>query len=501
MTESATEKLRAIRKLKEEELRRLRYEKYRYYEPSGRAGEFIDMVGSNEKFISLFSAANGVGKTATGVNILANMFWPGNNPHFTGEIFEKFPYLKKGRIVSGHTNIKENLIPEMKFWFPRKKYETKKAGKQFESQWETDTGFSFDVMTYDQDLTEFESVTVGWVYFDEPPPEAIFKAMISRLRKGGFIFIGATPLEGSAYLYDHVANGAIEVEVVTEEGGDAEKVTREIGYIEAGIESACKSHGIRGHLNHSDIMRMVAEYDEDEKQARIYGKFQHLVGLVFKRWNPKIHVIPGFNVTHKDYTVYEFLDPHPRNPDAVLWVAVDKNGTKFVIDELYVVVNGDGDLATKIKAKASQYNVVARYADPSAFIVNQHDARDGGTPKSLADRLNDLGLSYLPATKARTESDRRIKTALNYVENQGYMISAPELYVFEECQRTIFEFGHYRWNEYTGKSAEKHNRMEKPVDKDDHMIENLGRALILEPAFVPYTPGRGGAFIAKGVLE
>jgi phage terminase large subunit-like protein len=428
------------------------------------------------------------------------MFWPAGNPFFTGEIFEKFPYLKKGRVVSGHTNIQENLIPEMKFWFPKGKYTTAKKGKQYEAHWETDSGFEFDVMTYDQDLTEFESVTLGWVYFDEPPPEAIFKAIISRMRRGGIIFISATPLEGSAYLYDTVANGAIEIEVTTEEGGQPEKVTRKIGYIEAGIESACKQHGIRGHLEHSDILQMVAEYDEDEKQARIYGKFQHLVGLVFKRWNQKIHVIPGFNVTMRDYTVYEFLDPHPRNPDAVLWVAVDKNGTKFVVDELYAAVNGDEDLATKIKAKASQYRVVARYADPAAFVANQHDAKEGAEPRSLGDRLNDYGLTYLPATKARAESDRRIRQALNYTEVGGMMLKPPELYVFEECKRLRFEMDHYRWGEYSGKSAEKHNRMEKPVDKDDHEIENLGRALIIEPQFIPYNPKNSGAFISGDVM-
>lgn len=494
------EKLAHARKLREEELRRMRYEKYRYYEPAGKASEFIDMVGSNEYFITLFSAANGVGKTATGVNIMANLFWPSGNPFFQGKLFKEFPYLKKGRIISGHTNIQENLIPEMKFWFPKGKYKTKKMGKQYDAHWETDSGFEFDIMTYDQDLDEFESVTLGWVYFDEPPPEAIFKAIISRMRRGGIIFIGATPLEGSAYLYDTVANGAIEIEVTTEEGGEPEKVSRKIGYIEAGIESACKEHGIRGHLEHSDIIQMVAEYDEDEKQARIYGKFQHLVGMVFKRWNPKIHVIPGFNVSMRDFTVYEFLDPHPRNPDAVMWVAVDKNGTKYVVDEIFASVNGDEDLASKIKAKASQYRVVARYADPSAFIVNQHDTMGGAEPKSLADRLSPMGLTYLPATKLRTASDRRIKQALNYTEVGGMMLSKPEVFVFEECKRTRFEMEHYRWDEYAGKSAEKHNRKEKPVDKDDHMIENLGRALIIEPTFVHYDPKQTGAFIGKGVM-
>ena len=96
---------------------------------------------------------------------------------------------------------------------------------------------------------------------------------------------------------------------------------------------------------------MISEYSEDEKQARIYGKFQHLVGLIFKNWNRQVHVIPPFDIDMRNFAVYEFLDPHPRNPDAVMWVAVDSNGTKYVIDEMFVKVTSEEDLAMKIKVK------------------------------------------------------------------------------------------------------------------------------------------------------
>ena len=471
------------REVMQEKARRLLYEQYRYYEPSGKGEEFIDAFASGDNFIVLYSAANGVGKTATVSNILAHLFWnTGENDYFNGKLFKEFPFNKKGRIVSTPTNITKNILPELKNWFPKGKYKARKNGKLFESQWETDSGYSFDVMTYEQDLTEFEGITLGWAWFDEPPPEAIFKATVSRMRTGGIIIIGATPLAGSAYMYDAFAKGNIEVEVSTQEGGKTEKYERKVAYIEADIESACRTHGVRGHLKHENIMAMIAEYSEDEKQARIYGKFQHLVGLIFKRWDRKIHVIPPFNITMRDYTVYEFLDPHPRTPDAVMWVAVDKNGTKYVCDELFIKVNGEEELASKIKSKASQYRIVKRMADPWIFTPSQHD-RDG---KTLAMKLADNGLTYLEASKSRAMSDRAIGDALNYTEINGYMQKAPEVYVFDTCQRTIFEMEHYRWQEYTGNSADKHDPNPKPVDKDDHQIENLGRCLFNRPIFIPY---------------
>lgn len=481
--ETETDNLELMRKARIEEARRLTQEKYRYYQPSGKGEEFINAFASGDNFIVLYSAANGVGKTATCTNILAHLFWPEDeNPFFQGRLFKAFPHLKRGRIVSSPTSVEKNIIPELKDWFPKGRYTTNKGNKKFESIWKTDTGWDFDIMTYEQDSMEFEGVTLGWAWFDEPPPEAIFKATVARMRRGGIIFIGATPLAGSAYMYDSFAKGNYEVEMSSQENGAVMKYERKVAYIEADIESACREHGIRGHLRHQDIENIIAEYSEDEKQARIYGKFQHLVGMIFKNWNRNVHVIPPFNIDMRNYSVYEMLDPHPRNPDAIMWVAIDRQGTKYVIDELFVKVESEEDLAMKIKSKASQYRVVKRMADPSAFVQNQHN-QEG---KTLAMKLSDLGLHYLEATKQRAMSDRRIIDALNYVQVNGYMMKAPEFYVFNTCQRTIFEMEHYQWQEYTGKSVDSHNRKEKPVDKDDHMVENLGRCLYNEPQFIPY---------------
>lgn len=471
-----------LREIKIEELRRMEEEKYRFYEPSGKGEEFINAFASGENFIVLYSAANGVGKTCTCSNLLAHLFWPTEeNPYFQGKMFKAWPYLKRGRIVSSPTNIDKNVIKELKDWFPKGRYTAKKGNKKFDSVWTTDTGWEFDIMTYEQDSMEFEGVTLGWAWFDEPPPEAIFKATISRMRKGGIIFIGATPLAGSAYMYDAFAKGNFTTEIKGNDGVII-KHERKVAYIEADIWSASRTKGVRGHLRDEDINNIIAEYSEDEKQARIYGKFQHLVGMVFKEWNRNVHVIRPFNIDIKNFTVYEFLDPHPRNPDAVLWVAVDRKGTKYVIDEMFIKVESTEELAMKIKSKASQYRVVKRMADPWIFVKNQHNQHG----KTIGMELADLGLSYMEATKQRTMADRRIRDALNYTEINGYMMKAPEVYVFDTCQRTIYEMEHYRWQENTGKSADNKNASDKPVDKDDHMIENLGRCLYNEPVFIPY---------------
>jgi CRISPR/Cas system-associated exonuclease Cas4 (RecB family) len=64
------------------------------------------------------------------------------------------------------------------------------------------------------------------------------------------------------------------------------------------------------------------------------------------------------------------------------------------------------------------------------------------------------------------------------------MIKAPELYIFDTCPVTIWEFEHLRWDEWKGKIADDKNKKEKTIDKDDHAIENVGRLLIMEPRFI-----------------
>ena len=323
-------------------------------------------------------------------------------------------------------------------------------------------------MTYEQSVKEFESAPLGWCWFDEPPPLAIFKATVARMRMGGIIFITATPLMGSAWMYDHIMTYK----------GDKQG---QRAFVQADIEDNCIEHGIRGRLKHKDIERMVAEYDEEDKQARIHGRFHHLVGIVFKNFNRKVHIIKPFDVTRKDYMVLEALDPHPRNPDAVMWLAMDSKGTKFVVDELYGTFL-TGELTRRIHVKADRYRVEMRLIDPSAFDEDKH--KEKPTDQTLAAKLWDLDLEYERATKNRVRADRRIKDALDYEMKGENLIVAPELYIFDTCKRTIWELEHLVWDEWRGTAAERKSPKEKPVDKDDHQVENLGRLLVQEPGFI-----------------
>ena len=173
--------------------------------PCGKVETFIKMIGSDKHFVNLFIAGNGVGKTCALVNILAHIvFGNSGNKYFDYPFFNKFPYPKQGRIISDPTTIQSTIIPEIEKWFPRDRCKSGKGGKNYEYKWRSDTGFKWDILSYEQSPKEFESATLGFAMFDEPPPYSIFKATISRMRLGGIIIVAFTPLIGSAFFYDEI---------------------------------------------------------------------------------------------------------------------------------------------------------------------------------------------------------------------------------------------------------------------------------------------------------
>jgi len=461
--------LATIRLAKLERLRRWEMNPSKYFTPNWKGEEFIKAVASGKYLISLLSAGNGIGKSCLSVNMICNLLFPSWNKFFSAELaplWSKWEYLKRWRIVSDATNIKNNIVPELHKWLPKGKYHALKRGKPYDSYFICTNGWEFDLMTFDQEPKEFESVNLGWIWLDEPPPIDIYKACVSRLRAGGIMWITATPLTWSAWIYDQIVNNV-----------DNESWFRY--WTEADVWSACKCCGVRWHLEHHMIEKMIAQYDDNDMQARVLWKFQHLTGLVFKQFNIKVHVIKPFNVNKKDYTVYQAYDPHPRHADAVLWLAVDKIGNKFVIDELKCEWE-TSEIVHRIKDKDAQYNVVSRIADPWIFNESKHEQHN------VATKLSEYWLNYQPAPKTRNLSDKRIWTALHYHKVGDNIIKPPELYVFDTCKNMVYEFWHYRWDDWSWKNKDKHWLKEKPLDKDDHYIECLWRILINEPRFIPY---------------
>lgn len=455
----------------------------KYYIPNGKAEEFIKLVGSDKNFVNMFIGANGTSKTGTGANIVANIVFGVQSEYFKGlPLFEEFPYIKKGRIISDPTTIKEKIVPELIKWLPRntyknfpdKLYETQKEGKYYASKFIFNNGWVIDIMSNEQDVKAFESVDLGFLWIDEPMPQNQFLASLARGRLGMIVFWTYTPLFQAGWIKEWI-DANMNVEGMCD-------------YIEAEMEDNCRIHGVRGFFEHKSIQRIADSMPEDEKEARVFGKFGHLLGRVHKRFNRKVHVIKSFPLNERDWTTYKALDPHPRVADHVLYLSVNRKGTKIVSAELL----SEGLVKTlyqrmiELEIKMN-FRIEGRIIDPSAFVDDQHKKE-----KSVGSQLFDLGETYIKGSKNLMAGIKRLETAFDFEMKGTKFIREPEVFIFDSCVVTIKQLEEYVWQEFTGRSADDKQRSGRPKDKNDHMPENLHRLVLAEPKFIPYEFRKGG---------
>lgn len=346
------------------------------------------------------------------------------------------------------------LIPKFHQWMPKAELkEVRRNPQGVETLWMTRNGSTAEFMSYEQDSEKFEGWDGDFVWFDEPPTYAIYIACFRGLvDRGGKMIFTMTPLKEpwiKEKLWDKAKDKDSDI------GGFVFTTFDNIGY----------------GLTEKNVRAFEKELNEDEKTARLYGQFIHLSGRIYKEFNYTTHVIEAFKIP-SNWPVYEAIDPHPRTPHAVLWVAVGPDGTKYVVDELFRegVIS---DIATYIKAKrtVNGYHVKSTLIDPSACTPNPVNG------VNVQSEFAKNGVYTIKASKEMTAGISAVKEALELKFGKS------SLYVFNNCKETIREFDYYVWDEYVGRNREKKEAPNSPRDKDDHMMECLYRIILFRPKF------------------
>jgi phage terminase large subunit-like protein len=249
-------------------------DRFQFYEPCGPVEKFLQLVGNSSNLLYVLSAANGIGKTTVLVNIARALIFGTDNAFFRHPLFTNWPYPKRIRFVSDPSQVEVGapFPTEIEKWWPKGEYQAFKGSHHYYSRYEAND-WILEVKTYEQAPKEHEGANLGLVLFNEPPPKSLWTPNISRLRAGGIALVGMTPLTEAGWLFDDVVP------------------RHEQFIVYADVEAACKQHGTRGHLEHDQIEKMIAEYDHDEREARIDGKAMYLKGLIYKSFSTNVHVL------------------------------------------------------------------------------------------------------------------------------------------------------------------------------------------------------------------
>lgn len=465
--------------------RRKREEKFRYFFPNEAQEQFINLVGSNKYFINMLAGGNGIGKSALLINILANICYGASNPWFKGDIFRwadnkgeaheravidlplftKWPYPKKGRIISDTTTIKEKLILEIEKWFPKGRYSYVKAGKEYFSQYTTATGFSFSLMSYEQDVREFESVELGFTLFDEPPRQDIFKATVRGAREGGIIIMAFTPTLESDCSW-------IKDELIDKDGLANKNYVK---FVVADVEKNCYEHSLRGRMPHSQIEKMLSMYNQWDREAREKGNFVHMIGRIFKDeiMRDGVQFIESFPIP-KHWNKFRSIDWGYNNPTACIFLAIDPDDNWYVYGEHCQNRLTPQEQSELIKLQSNNDFYRFTLIDPST----DHDIGDGA--KTVRRQFSDSGI---PTQLGRNEPGARWGGISKIIEMliPDPKTSKPKLRIFNTCKQLRWEMGHYITHQY--KHPLDKNPKEEPRKKEDHLVDALRYLTLRNPHY------------------
>lgn len=187
----------------------------------------------------------------------------------------------------------------------------------------------------------------------------------------------------------------------------------------------------------------------------VLNSWEEAEGLVFDEWNEAEHVVSPRDIPdtwEKGFV----LDHGFRNPTAVLYYAIDQDGTIWLYDEHYEREKPVSHHAAVIKGKVTN---LSGWADPSIFSKTQSR---GSYIFSIADEYHEFGINLLPAM--REEENAAISRVNEFLKDR-------RIKVFRTCSNFIHEIGNWKWE--PPKAGNVLNLKEKPQDRDNHLMDCL----------------------------
>lgn len=205
----------------------------------------------------------------------------------------------------------------------------------------------------------------------------------------------------------------------------------------------------------SEILDMASDMSVDKFKQEVAADFTEFVGRVFKGFDEEVHVA---NLQYDPaQPLFACCDYGWTHPFVWLFIQVTRHNHINVLAEYRVERRDVNDIAKDLAQIPLTKYVQCFYPDPAE-------------PGDTAVLESKLQISFNPDTggelKHRLEY---IRQALK-VDPQG---RRPGILIDHSCQGLIHEMNEYRWPE----TKEESNRgpSEKPMDKDDHGPEALGR--------------------------
>ena len=312
----------------------------------------------------------------------------------------------------------------------------------------------------------FKSVDSGWekfqgtakhlIAFDEEPEWNVWQECRMRvISTKGDIILAMTPLHGMSWVFDELYEPWLE-------GRDPD------------IECFVANIKDNPYIDKTEIERIEKTFYDEEKTARLEGKFVEFAGLVYKEFEKNIHLVKRFTIP-AHWIKIRGLDPGLNNPTACVWLAISPDDELFVFDEYYEMDKTIKEFATEIKAKTGLDKIVYTVIDPSSC------SRNPAHPelKSVKEEYAKYGIWTKPGNNDVSYGINAVKELLHVNPKTG----RPRLFFFDDLEAIKKEIIRYRWDTFRHHSEEK-NLKERPKKVMDHALDALRYVIASNPRYI-----------------
>lgn len=404
--------------------------------------------------LKVFLGGNRSGKTTAGIvdDLIQSLDVSDVPVHLRG--FKRWEPPFFCRVVTpdlGQT-LSQVILQKIREWCPPGALEGGSLDKAFDQRLRVlrfANGSWMQFMSNDQDLDKFGGAALHRVHYDEEPRQDIRKESLARLIDyGGDEVFTMTPLMGMSWMYDdvwvpHLEGRLVGTTVVTVDMDD------------------------NPHLDERTKVRVLAEYTDEERQARKSGQFVHFAGLVYNEFDPEVHVVPALSEIPEGVEVFGGIDPGIRHMAAVVFCFLDAEDNLVVFDELGLQGHTISEVCKEIELTLSRWDVKPRWwvIDPAS--------RNKSNQTGRSDQMEfaDHGIFTSPGQNA-------VRPGINKVKER---LRVGKISLTSDCPVLISEFRKYRWS--SPKRSENDAR-EAPVKRDDHLLDAL-RYVVMSRPLVP----------------
>lgn len=312
------------------------------------------------------------------------------------------------------------------------------------------------LLSNDQKDMSFEGSSGDWFWFDEPIDYRKFTALSRGLvDRDGHWWGTMTPL----------SQEWINDVIVSKVGNEGSLMS----LFKFFIWDNCDEFG--GHLSRRSIESFLSDLREDEMEARLYGNFLHLAGLVYKEWLPQTPFWVSPREIPESWPRVCVVDPHSRKPMAMMWAALSPSEVWHVyraIEDRNIITVGDA--AARIMQVEGWQNaqnpgpnaepVVLRIIDWSA----EEEERTSGT--SIRAKFGQIS-PFLAHVKAKKHDAQYGYDEIHEALKIRREWDGPSLVVHSNCEPVKENFMNFVFDEW-GSNRQRDRMGEKQSYRKSH---------------------------------